>query len=229
MEHLITAVVALAVGVLIGELYIWLPALRRWLVKSSARLAPKSCRSRLEEEWLAVLEAMPNSLAMLGTTIGFAFAAVRMRHAAISNAALIYVSGNLVCPWLTWQSKLVLGQILIVKYCAQRDRAYLRAICDDLDPEDEDIIEDIREIETRISSTMEGVQLAGMLAAKTVQLSRATRTAKVPFSNTRDIAFVSYVLSSAYVFVCRVRARLTLVEIKQRARRLFPYRNKYRR
>lgn len=85
MEHIITAIVTLAVGFLIFEVYIWLPAARRFLTKLAARIAPKEDQPGLEEQWLADLEDMPNSIAMLATSIGFFFAAAKLNVPTINR------------------------------------------------------------------------------------------------------------------------------------------------
>jgi lipopolysaccharide/colanic/teichoic acid biosynthesis glycosyltransferase len=59
MTFVLLAVAAALLGLIVNELYGWLPWLGARLVRRAARFLPDEYRERYEEEWLAELQALP--------------------------------------------------------------------------------------------------------------------------------------------------------------------------
>jgi hypothetical protein len=57
--------VSILVGVVLMEAYAWLDTLAKWLISRAARQLPKESRDAFTEQWMADLEAMPNSIAKI--------------------------------------------------------------------------------------------------------------------------------------------------------------------
>jgi hypothetical protein len=68
-------VVSVLVGLLLMEVYAWLPSISMWLLERFVRQVVLEQRARCREEWKAGLDAMPNTMWRFLHALSFAFAA----------------------------------------------------------------------------------------------------------------------------------------------------------
>lgn len=86
--------ISIVVGVLLIEVYAWLPKISEWLIDRAVfKLLPED-QARCREEWKAGLEALPNSGAKLLHAFSFSFA-VRTINAASMEANLEQIGHEL--------------------------------------------------------------------------------------------------------------------------------------
>jgi hypothetical protein len=72
-------VISLAVGLLLYELYAWLPRISEMVLAWAVSTLPPKDRERYREEWLAHLNSLPNTAVRLINALNFCVAALRIR------------------------------------------------------------------------------------------------------------------------------------------------------
>jgi hypothetical protein len=97
MDLVISVIVAIVVGVLIVEIYAWLPKISKWALERAVRRLPAEERERCREQWTADLDGLPDTTVKLIYGFGCFIAAHRItadtveekRHKIRSNMQLI--------------------------------------------------------------------------------------------------------------------------------------------
>lgn len=104
---LATIVIGIVCSVVAAQLYDWIPALSRWLIKlSTARLSQEK-GDRYQEEWLAHLNECSSKFGMISHSLGCFVAGSRMavpwaRYKQFVNFPLVWcieVGGSWYCTW----------------------------------------------------------------------------------------------------------------------------------
>lgn len=99
MEHLAALVLAVVGGIVVVELYAWLPSVTTWLTRRAARLVPRNDRERCLEEWQADLDTLPLSLAKVLRCCDLFRAAIVLRGTDVV-ATLRELRRLLVAKWI---------------------------------------------------------------------------------------------------------------------------------
>lgn len=220
MEHYIKTLTAIGVSIFIYEIYVWLPVMRRGLTNLAARLAPKENRKLLEKQWNADLDSMPNSLAMFVTSLGFFFAAIRLRQASVLAAASSWMTNHVISPSLKLQGRILLGQTRAIRARMRRDKIFLRKIYDDPLCEGEDIVLKAQEAESIVDEAMINVSLAEKLAIGSIKLTKLAHNKDIPLSELPRLGFISKILFRSYGHYCVLNMQLWFGDLRNKFHRL---------
>lgn len=104
MEYVVGFILAVIGSTLVFELYTWLPTFCVWCARKASSFMNDGEGDRYEEEWLAYIDAMPNSFAMLVAASGFWVAAIKLRS---PMASANWIGRTVAVPLLRIQYKAV--------------------------------------------------------------------------------------------------------------------------
>lgn len=78
-------VISVVVGILIVEAYVWLPKISDWLIERAVQRLRSEDQDRCREEWLAGLDALPNTVIKLVHALSYLGAARRINSDFYEN------------------------------------------------------------------------------------------------------------------------------------------------
>ena len=89
MEFLVALGISALTGLLVVELYVWLPKVSEKLLRIAIKRLPEPDKERCLEEWSAALAALPNTVVRLWHAASFIVAARTIRADAIASGELM--------------------------------------------------------------------------------------------------------------------------------------------